>query len=406
MFKITVSFVLISFSPFLFASWEAIGPFYGNVNSMCAAPSDNDIIYLGLEGVPARFWKSTDAGLSWSKVGEAIGVSPQFIAVDPFNPNILYSGVSNTMVKSTDGGATWTYLSPRGFCMDVIVHPTSSNILYVVGHADNGGTYTMTFFKSTNAGVNWSKVYLDSQSGAGYAICLDHSNPSIIYVGGESGLSPRIYKSTDGGTNFADVSTGISSGDKIMSLAAHPTNSDIIYAGAENIIYRSTSGGDSWISVTSTDGTVWRLATTSISPSYVYASCDTNVYRSTNNGATWSQITNGLEGNTFRGLIAHNTSANTVLTGNCLGVYKTTNSGDIWVASDKGITGATINAFGISPSDPSTIYTEMCHIGLFKTTDNGITWTRYVAPNACGDIWAFAVERADPNTVYAIEHLG
>jgi len=392
-----------------FAAWQSIGPYGGSIYSLGVAPSNNNIIYVASYTYPSNICKSTNAGDSWFKVS-AIENYIFFIAVDPSNPDIVYAGYYNMIYRSTNGGVSWVTYSLSDYFFDLIVHPTQPNILYAAGEAYDGVNYTMTFFKSTDAGITWNHVHVNSYSGNCYSLCVDPANPNTVYVGGyyyNAAYYPSVFKSTDGGSNFTDVSSGLPvAGYYIYSLAVHPTNPNIVYAGAYSGIYRSTSGGSSWSTVYAPYGYVQRLATTAANPTMVYAGADTAVYKSTDNGITWSYATTGLKGTPYRSLAAHNANGTMVFTASSGGFFKSTNSGSSWVTSVAGMNMATINSFGIAPSMRSTIYTESPGIGIFKTTNNGATWTSLATPLACGNICAFVVHNTDPNNVCGLEGLG
>ncbi|HEX7319565.1 MAG TPA: hypothetical protein VF399_04315 [bacterium] len=392
-----------------FAAWQSIGPYGGSLYSMGVAPSNNNIIYIASYSYPSSICKSTNAGDSWAKVS-SIDNYIYFLAVDPVNPDIVYAGYYNVLYRSTNGGGSWTYYSMADYYFELMVHPTQPNILYAAGEAYDGVNYTMTFFKSTDSGVNWSHVHLNSYSGNCYCMGIDPSNPNAVYAGGyyyNSTYYPSVYKSTDGGASFADVSSGLpSSCYYVYSVAVHPTDPSIVYAGAYNGIYRSTIGGGSWVSVYAPYGYVQRLATTNANPAVVYAGADTAVYKSTDNGLSWSYAGAGLRGKSYRCLAVHDADANMVYLASANGFFKSTNGGSNWLLSVAGMNMATINSFGIAPSMRSTVYTEAPGIGIFKTTDNGASWTSMPTPLSCGNICAFAVHNTGPNNVCGLEGSG
>jgi len=78
---------------------------------------------------------STLRQLPWTSVGpNNIAGRVRSIAIDPTNPNIIYSGsASGGIWKSTDGGATWTVLTDTLANLVIgciTIDPTNSNIIY------------------------------------------------------------------------------------------------------------------------------------------------------------------------------------------------------------------------------------------------------------------------------------
>ncbi len=399
------------------ALWESIGPYRGTIEAMAVAPSDENIIYCATYSPsPTKIFKSVDGGETWNATSS---LATYCLTVDPTNPDIVYGGAFNAAYKSTDGGITWsTYSVIDCYFYSMKVHPTSSAIIFAAGQVweNQAGKYVMGFLKSTDGGVNWTKFPLNTYGGYAYCLALDPSNPDYIYVGGcyiNPGSYSRVYKSTDGGSTFTDVSSGLPEGSIIYSLAIHPINTNIIYAGTSSAgIYRSTSSGDSWSQVC-TYLYIYALSTSAVAPNLVYAGGDATVYKSTDSGESWLETGTGIYGKPIKGLAAKQIQETTVYAANNLGFYKTINGGSNWFHSSYGINLAHIPHFAVAPSSPSTIYTagiegswSAADVWLYKTTNSGSEWIEYAVPLNCGDVCAVAVNNADPNTVLTLEGEG
>lgn len=405
--------LLLGFWFFVHADWEAIGPFGGRLHTMAIAPSNENIIYTATNSGPSLIFKSTDNGASWSKVN-AIPYYVYSMAVDPTNPNIVYAGTYLSVYKSINGGQDWTsYSVSDGYIVGLAVHPSSPSTIFAAGNISIGVTTTMGFFKSTNAGVTWSSDTLDTLKGSSNCLRLDPSNPNTVYVCGsviDSNITnPRIYRSTNGGTSFSNISSNIPTGNNINAVDIHPTSSNTIYVGSfyGNGIYRTINTGGSWSLVWSGTG----ISTISCAPTtsnIVYAGKDTVIYKSTNSGTTWFQTGSGYGGlyKLTRKIIASPSSSTVVYTTDALGFYKTTNAGTSWFESNYGLNLGVIPCFSLAPSLNSTIYAEYAGVGVYKTTDSGTTWTRLPSFLSCGDICAFAIHNSDPDIVLALEGTG
>lgn len=77
-----------------------------------------------------------------------------------------------------------------------------------------------------------------------YSFAINPRDPSIIYTGTEGG---SIYKSSNGGTSWTSVSSGLPK-SIIWTLAINPNDPSIIYAGTSFGIYKTTNGGSNWLS--------------------------------------------------------------------------------------------------------------------------------------------------------------
>jgi photosystem II stability/assembly factor-like uncharacterized protein len=77
------------------------------------------------------------------------------------------------------------------------------------------------------------------------ALAVDPSNPDVVYAGTNGG----IFKSTSGGTSWAPINNGIEVSASMFAtkaLAIDQTNTSIVYAAVVNIIFKSVNGGKSW----------------------------------------------------------------------------------------------------------------------------------------------------------------
>ena len=126
--------------------------------------------------------------------------------------------------------APWSELAPLNFSgriLCVAFHPTDPNIMFV-GSASGG------LWKTTTNGNDWTSSTQDLPSLGVSSILIDHSNPSVMYIGtgdrdagDASGVG--VYRSTDGGSSWEPWNAGISN-HTVGRLLMHPSNHLIIFA--------------------------------------------------------------------------------------------------------------------------------------------------------------------------------
>src|SRR5262249_4631785 len=133
------------------------------------------------------------------------------------------------LIKSTDGGTTWTFPSGpfASRFLRISVNPANANEL--VAGTDQGG------FKSTDGGTTWASV-ISGSLGFTSDLVRDPSNAQTIYA--STGFSfpapPQVQKSTDGGTTWAPMSSGLpTSGVTFFALAISPSNPQTLYTSFE-----------------------------------------------------------------------------------------------------------------------------------------------------------------------------
>jgi photosystem II stability/assembly factor-like uncharacterized protein len=127
--------------------------------------------------------------------------------------------------------------------------------------------------------------------------CLDGNN--AIVVGGVTG-APKVYKTTNGGVNFINITANIT-GPELYAGCMMDANTLLVGDGAGNAkLWRSTDGGTSWTTVLTTGGTGGffnGIVKANLTANFVVAQSDAPtgsncvMYVSTNAGATWTAQT-------------------------------------------------------------------------------------------------------------------
>ncbi len=261
--------------------WRMIGPFRGGRTvAAVGVHGQPTVLYIGVNN--GGVWKSTDYGRVWTPIFDdqptgSIGA----IAVAPSDPNTIYVGtgeglqrpdlsVGDGIYKTTDGGAHWQHLGldDGQQIPAIIVDPTNPNRVFVavLGHP-YGPNPERGVFRSTDGGQTWQKVlYKDENTGA-MDLAFDPANAQTVYadlwsarqapweIGSSWTISANngLYKSTDGGTTWRQLTSGLPTaqdGLGRIGIAVAPSASGRMYAivGATKGggLYRSDDGGESW----------------------------------------------------------------------------------------------------------------------------------------------------------------
>ncbi len=248
--------------------WRQIGPTRaGRARAVAGSPLQPNLAYIGFDN--GGVWKSTDYGSTWKPMfdKESTG-SIGAIAVAPSDPNVVYVGsgagiirpdlaTGDGMYKSTDAGKTWTHLGLRDSQMiaDISVDPRNPNRLFVaaLGHP-YGPNPERGIFRSTDGGAHFDRVLFKDEYTSGNDVHIDPSDPNIVYAGlwqQQQGFSENgafggteggIYKSTDGGTTWKQLTNGL---PPIIeaNLAVAPSNTNTIYAMVAGAAPPAARGG-------------------------------------------------------------------------------------------------------------------------------------------------------------------
>jgi len=94
--------------------------------------SGEDIIYAGGQNVPLI--KSIDSGDTWQVVYANTSNTIREIRISPLNTNLIVAATSNGILKSADGGLTWTSFAVGNSLEDIAFKPTDDNVIYATGY--------------------------------------------------------------------------------------------------------------------------------------------------------------------------------------------------------------------------------------------------------------------------------
>jgi len=146
--------------------------------------------------------------------------------------------------------------------------------------------------KSTDAGLTWHRDTLLTSADYmyGYSLAIHPANQNLVYAGGYNSL---FYKSTDAGSTWALLNSGLTNAYYLYDIAPNPINTNIIYLASSNGVFKTTNAGTTW-AVTSLTGTVNDILVHPTGPDTVYAGTNAGFYKSTNAGGSWTTINGGL----------------------------------------------------------------------------------------------------------------
>ncbi len=257
------------------------------VVSMAFDPEDHKTIYLATADIGVMY--SLDAGNSWRQAPIA-GVSRvESVAVDPKNKCTVYAAAANRMYKTKDCARDWKqiYFEPRSNISftRIAIDWYNPTILYA-------GTSDGDVLKSTDSGLFWQKIKrVDGIAITG--IVFDHTDSRIIYVAtnGEG-----IWKTSDAGATWTQIKKQFGENyrdaRRVIQLVIDPISEHTLYLVSKYGIIKSTDGGNTWtaFNLTSPPDTV-KIKAMAIDPknnkNIVYTGVSTLQF-STDGGKTWA----------------------------------------------------------------------------------------------------------------------
>lgn len=151
----------------------------------------------------------------------------------------LYLATHTGLFKK-DNNSGWTPTgSDRSDFMGFVISPARDGTMYSSGHPVGGGN--LGFRKSTDSGLTWQSISTVTTPPADFhAIDASAVDENLIY--GAPGGGDNIYRTNDEGKTW----TRLSPPDTVVSLAAHPVDAKVVYAGTVSGLYISEDQGSTW----------------------------------------------------------------------------------------------------------------------------------------------------------------
>ncbi|MCP4291380.1 MAG: T9SS type A sorting domain-containing protein [bacterium] len=424
------------------ATWQQRGPtnIGGRIADIAVHPTNEMIAYAAT--ATGGLFKTTDGGTDWDPVfdqGDVLTCGA--VAVDPQNPDtvwlgtgeanaISYSVFGQGIYRSDDAGQTWQNkgLADGRYIARIAVDPTDSDRVFsavtgkIFGTGNNRGIY-----RTTNGGDSWDKVFALTDSTAATDLAINPDNPDIIYAAmwertrglnyrTSGGPTSGIYRSTDGGDTWNELTLGLPSGIRgrigISLCTSQPNVLYAVYVGADaqyQGVYKTTNGGNTWTSVgTSALNGIhssfgWYFGNIRVNPAnpdHAYVLGLYN-YRTTNGGNSWSEVGSNMHVDHHAMAFAPS-NPNRVYEGNDGGLYISTNGGSNFTKVNNQPT-SQFYAVEVDYQNPDHLYGGTQDNGTWRTTDGSIDNYEHILG---GDGFRCLVDPTNSSVIFAESQNG
>ena len=207
-------------------------------------PTDPNIVFAGT--FPVGMFKSTDGGQTWRERSVGWGNDGVFSLVfHPENPDILYAGTYNGVNRSTDGGETWEAWDAgwpaEQWVTSIAFDPRDPEVMYACSiNGENKGQgrewFGGTVMKSTDGGATWFPITTGLNLNQPFVkIVVDPHEPDTLYLATHA---EGMFISHDGGGLWLPWNEGLTQMEIGGALIANP----LAFSPDGRILYLGTSG--------------------------------------------------------------------------------------------------------------------------------------------------------------------
>ena len=423
-----------------------IGPFRGGRSvSASGVVGDPMTYYMGTTG--GGLWKTVDAGQRWKNISDGFFEmgSVGAVTVSTFNTNVIYVGMGehaprgvmtsygDGVYKSTDAGKTWKHMGLKDtqHISRIVIHPKNPDIVYVAAQGQlYGPNKERGIYKSTDGGKTWKNTLFVNELTGAVELSMDANYPEVMYAAMwehqrkphmviSGGKGSGLYKSTDAGETWTEMTEGLPEEKGKMAIAVSPANSNKVYALIESDsnedkggLFVSNNAGKSWSMVSGDNRLVQRawyyieVFADPLDENIVYV-LSAPALRSLDGGKTWERLS-GTHGDYHDLWINPKNSLNMVIA-NDGGAAVTFDFGKTWSSQTNMPTGQfyRINTDNLFPyniyagqQDYSSAMVANMSIGR-----RGITQADF-SPSAGGESAFLAFDPDNPRFVMGGSYLG
>jgi photosystem II stability/assembly factor-like uncharacterized protein len=376
-------------------SWSAvIGPLNRGFDLVRFDPANPAVIVVG--GFCCHvLYRSADNGDSWARVPvPKMNGTPRALQFVAAKPGVAYMALDSLtgdgvpIVRSNDGGQSWTALSNPGKVMSadahaIYVNPRNPQQLVI-------GTKRGIFI-SLDAGRHWSASNTGFENGDLDYIAPDPDTPGVIW--GVSS-SQGVFESNDGGRSW-EARNGAFGDTDMRVIAVDPLNPGTVYTQLEyGEFYFTHNAGKTWSHSQIGASTRWpNMSALLVDPNnsnvlYARDVPDNGVLKSEDAGMHWTLKQSGLPNiepyaaHDYHALVMSKANPNILYLGTAKGIYKSVDAAATWQESDGGLSSNPkdryVATLAIDPMNPKRVFAVIAnHTGrrrLWKTKDGGNSW--------------------------------
>ncbi len=381
------------------AEWIPRGPYGGDAEIVRTVPRQPGLVIAGTR--KGLLYQSTDGGASWANrhfPPQLAGVL-HALEVDPRHGGVWYAGmegdhaVFSGLYRTTDGGAAWTQLPAlRGKAVWSIAVWSANPDIVAAGTSEG-------VFLSTDAGESWAAI-----TPAGHpelrpvvSLAFHPADSGIIYAG----TTHLPWRTRDGGAHWESIHSGMLDDSDIFSIVVDPRSPATVFASACSGVYRSGDGGSAWKRLPTPPGAfrAYLVTLDPRRPNTVFAATSAGLLRSINGGGAWTRVSrHAVKSVAFDPAAAGK-------------VYFASVTGGMLVSRDGGSTLQEANAgfssrnFSALAGSGGVLYTSTVYEpgsgGIFRSGDFGAHWQRMAGPGTSENILLLAAAPDDPGRLYA-----
>lgn len=219
------------------------------------------------------------------RLASVAGGSVLAIGTNAVSPAIVYVSTSSGLMRTADGGATWSMVHLPAFpsataaVRSIAVDPENAAVAYVAASAQG-------LLRSVDNGNTWVSLLGNFQTlSSVLTVTIDPVTPTTIFATGYESSEPVALRSQDAGQTWTVLPA------PLTQVFADSSTAGTLYGFAALELLRSPDSGNTWAQLQAPPGCVTpqSIQSDARQPG-IYLLCNGTLFRSTNQGDTWDPL--------------------------------------------------------------------------------------------------------------------
>jgi len=240
------------------------------------------------------------------------------------------------------------------------------------------------------------------------------ADKTLIYVGAEAS---GLYRKEAGESRWENLTRGMAPSAQARTIAIHPQNPKIVFAGTQRGVYRSKDQGDNWERMNLTEGrVVWSIKFHPNDPNVMFLGTEgSEVFKSEDAGENWTYQSTIFNPDSVQmafatrilGLAIESSNPNHMFAAlEVGGAARSSDAGKSWQLTNNNFAGDVdlmdLHGVAVGSADSSSVFISN-RVGVWRTRDRGDNWENLQFERFSGIKYSRGIQASpnDPNTLYA-----
>lgn len=334
-------------------------------------PSNVPIFSLAIDPkIPVRIFLATgngiyatrDGGGRWVQLNNGLGMTVLWLAALGGKPPVALAGTRWNLLRTMGNSSAWEVISgsfDNTYVLSLAIDPRNRQRVFA-------GTWNGEIYQSLDSGAHWQRIS-SVLAGGGEITALTADDATLYAAVAEVG----VFVSRDGGVNWSPLSEGLEQAQVSELHLTRGTPPSLVAATARGL-YR-LNAAERWERVNTLPAVeISAIAIDPQNPNLIYASADNGLFKSSDGGENFKLLSSATLPTNLHtsALLVNPRRSNVIYAGTAGGLFRSSDYGQSWQAANEGLPPQTqVDFIAISPDEPTILYAATSNHGIYRGED-------------------------------------